>query len=210
MPKARAGQQSRYDGQNLARTGGLHDVVVRRASDRLVHRVVGLALGHHHDREPSAPGPNCGENFDTSEARHLLVEQNQVVALAVQQLQSIVAVHHGVDVVSLAHQEDRMRAEQVDLIIHPQDPTFVQAPSVLAPVPGGPAVRSRPTAGREPDHRPGDRGGTGIEPSESYVRTACSSFSATSSIVIRSMLPGRNSMDGVTSPGRVYRSITRS
>ena len=101
-----------------------------------MQRVVGLALCHHYDGESATPGPNRGQHFDAAKARHLLVEQDQVVALTIQQLQSVVAIHHGIDVVSLAHEEDRMRTEQIDLVIHPQDPTFVQAASTPAPAPG--------------------------------------------------------------------------
>ncbi len=117
----RALQDARHDREDLAGAGRLHEVVVDPTADRLGHRVVLLRLRHHHDTLVRVLAAEDLEHLEPAAARHLLVEQHQVVGVLAEQLEGIVSVGDRVHVVAARLQEQQVRLEEVDFVVHPQD-----------------------------------------------------------------------------------------
>jgi hypothetical protein len=61
------------------------------------------------------------QHLEPTLARHLLVEQDQVVGAAPQERHRVVAVRDGVHRVAALLQEEHVRPEQLDLVVDPED-----------------------------------------------------------------------------------------
>ena len=59
------------------------------------------------------------ECLEPGESGHVLVEEHERVGLAVEGVEGVAAVAHGVDVISFCLQEQYVGLEKVDLIVGP-------------------------------------------------------------------------------------------
>jgi hypothetical protein len=66
-------------------------------------------------------GANSLKQIQAPPTRHLLVQQNDTVRLALKQDEGIVSVGAGLDRESLLFQKQDMRGEAFHLIVHPQN-----------------------------------------------------------------------------------------
>lgn len=65
--------------------------------------------------------PQDAQDLQAVAAGHLLVEQDEVVQVLAHQLQRIVAIRDGVDVIAPRLQKEQVRLQQVDLVVDPED-----------------------------------------------------------------------------------------
>jgi hypothetical protein len=121
LPDLRALEDARHDGEDLPRIDRLDEIVIDVDADRLAHRRIFLALRDHHDRKRGIEIAQLAKRFESTLARHLLIEQHQAVRSPAQHLDRVVGVGRRVDVVSFVTQEDAVRFEQVRFVIHPQN-----------------------------------------------------------------------------------------
>ena len=93
-----SGNQLDQGGQHLAGMDGLEQVVRNLGANGFLHNAVFLAFGDHHHRQRRASGLYFGQQFQSSPAGHVLVQQNRVKALVQNPLQGIGGVvgsgHH--------------------------------------------------------------------------------------------------------------------
>ena len=122
VAQGRAGEEPGHDREHLPGTRRFDDVVVRPPSDRLVHGRFFFALRDHHHGEARGGTPDAVENLDPAQPRHPLIQQHEVVGSRREELHRVLAVHHGIDVISRGTQQHEMRTQQVDFVVHPEDP----------------------------------------------------------------------------------------
>ena len=106
--------------QYLSGIDGLYQVVGNLRTDGLVHDVLFLALGNHHHgccRKDFLYASQC---LQAADARHVLVEQYQVVRLLGTLLQSIESVGYGVHFISFFLKKQDVSLQQLNLIINPK------------------------------------------------------------------------------------------
>ena len=87
--------------QYLIGVDGFDEVVGNLRSDSLVHDVLLLALGDHDYGYGWAHLLDEGQRLQPREARHVLVEQDEVVALLSQTIEGIASIGRGVNIVVL-------------------------------------------------------------------------------------------------------------
>ena len=107
--------------EHLGGVHGLDQVVRDRAPDRLVHERLLLALGDQDHRHPEVARLDLVEGLQPPQPRHHLVQQHEVVAPAPELGQGVLAVGDGRDAEALLLQELDVRAQQLDLVVRPQD-----------------------------------------------------------------------------------------
>ncbi len=107
--------------QDLVRVHGLDQVIADLAADRILHDVFLLALGDHHHGRLRGKGFDLGERFETGEAGHVLIEQYGAVLLPLHLLHRVDAVVHGIHGVAFLLQEQYVWAQEIDLVVGPQD-----------------------------------------------------------------------------------------
>jgi len=95
------------------------------------------------------------EHVEAALAWHLLIQQDQVVALPARDLDCVVAVCRCIDLITALPQKQQMRLEAVYLVIHPKNPLIQNSSrciaitnSVAKPLP---VAETAPVALPEPD-----------------------------------------------------------
>ena len=121
LPDPVALEESGDHGEDLPRVDRLDEVVADLGADGVLERLLLLALGHHDDRHRLIDGADGLEDFQSTAARHLLVEQHDAIRLALQHDQGVVAMRRVVHREALLFEEQDVRGEAFDLIIDPQD-----------------------------------------------------------------------------------------
>ena len=180
VPQRPAREEAGHDRQHLARARRLDDVIIRAPPDGLVHGRLLLALRDHDHGEARSGATDPVEDLDAAQPGHPLVEQHEVIGGGCQQLEGVLTVHHGIDVIPRRPQQHEMGPQEFDFVVHPQHPA-----------------------------RHGLRRLRHALPFR-YRSMARSSFSTTSSTRIFAMRPGRVRRDGRRSPSRLWRSTVRS
>ena len=66
-------------------------------------------------------GPDRLEEFQPPPPGHLFVEQDYAIGLTLEQHQGVVAVRRGLDGKALLFEEEDVRRETLDLVVHPQN-----------------------------------------------------------------------------------------
>ncbi len=107
--------------QHLIGIDGLDEVVGDLRTHGLVHDILLLALGHHDDGRHGAQFLDARQRFETGEPRHHLVEDDQVELPRGHQIEGVVAVVAGFDVVAFPLEEQDVGFEKFDLVVHPQN-----------------------------------------------------------------------------------------
>ena len=117
--------------QQLAGIDGLDEVVRDLAADGLVHQLLLLALGHHDDGDEGAQLLDPLQCVQPREARHVLVEEDEVEVLRLHRIDGFVATQYGRYLVALILQKEDVGLEQVDLIVCPEDLIYFVAAHTL-------------------------------------------------------------------------------
>ena len=104
----------------LHRVDGFEQIVGNLCADGLVHEVLGLVFGDHHHGHVGLHLFDGGEGFESRESGHVFVEQHEVETLCAAKLHRVVAVGGGGDVVTSFFEKETVRAEEIDLVVHPK------------------------------------------------------------------------------------------
>ena len=107
--------------QDLARVDRFDEVVGNFRADCLVHDVLFLAFGHHDDGHVGPELLDLRQGLEAAESGHVLVEQDEVEIFLAATVYGVGAVRGGHYVVVLFGQEEDVRAEHFDLVVHPQE-----------------------------------------------------------------------------------------
>jgi hypothetical protein len=67
-----------------------------------------LTLGDHHDRNAGICRPDLLQHIGSGPPRHLLVEQDEIVALTAQLAERVVTVGYGIDLVAPLFEDETM------------------------------------------------------------------------------------------------------
>ena len=121
LADARPLQDAGDHGQHLTWTGGLDQIVIDPAPDRLGQGAVLFGLGDHHDARVRIFAAQDGQDLEAAAPGHLLVEHDQVVVVLAQEREGVVPVADRVHVVAPLLQEQQMRAQAVDLVVDPEN-----------------------------------------------------------------------------------------
>ena len=105
--------------QNLRGIDWLYQIVGYLRTDGLIHDVLFLALGHHHNWHAGMNGLYAVQGFQPAYARHVLIEQNQVKIHLRTFVQCVKAIGHRGYVISFFLKKQDMRLEQINLIVYP-------------------------------------------------------------------------------------------
>jgi hypothetical protein len=95
LPYAIALEKTGDHREDLARVHRLDQVIRDFGTDRVLERLRFLALGNHHDRHAVVYGSDRLEDFKAASTRHLLVQQNDTIRLALEEHQGIVTMGSG-------------------------------------------------------------------------------------------------------------------
>ena len=104
----------------LVGVDGLDEVVGNLGSYGLVHDVLLLALGHHHHRQGGMQLLDTGKCLQPGESRHILVEQDEVVAAFATAIQGITPIRGGIYLILFPLEEEDVRTQQFYLIVNPK------------------------------------------------------------------------------------------
>ena len=113
-----------YRQQYLVWIYGFYEVVGNLAAYGLVHDVFLLALGNHDYRHIGLQQLDLLQGFKTAYARHVLIEDYEVEVLRLYHVESVAAVGHGLNLISLVFQKQNVRLQQVDFIVSPKNVFF--------------------------------------------------------------------------------------
>ena len=105
--------------QDLIRIDRFDQVVGNFRADRLVHDVLLLAFGDHNDRGHRPDLLDARQGFETGQTGHHFVEDDQIVLFRSSQIDRIVPVVAGLDVVPFPLKEQNVGLEEVDLVVDP-------------------------------------------------------------------------------------------
>jgi hypothetical protein len=114
-------EQTRDGAQHLAGIHRLDEVVVHLHANRFPHRARLFTLGDHHERNGLVDGANLRHEFQATFAGKLLIEQDHAVGAALQQGDGIVPVCRTLHLVPLLLEEEYVRGEGFDLVVHPEN-----------------------------------------------------------------------------------------
>ena len=107
--------------QDLCRVHGLDEVVGNLTAYCLVHDVLFLALGDHHDGSGRCKVLNAGECLESAEAWHIFVKENKVIGALGHAVKGVVAVANGIDLVTLLLEEEDVGFEEFYLVVNPKE-----------------------------------------------------------------------------------------
>ena len=99
---------------------GLYQVIGNLGADGLVHDVLLLTFGDHHDGDVGVNLLDMLKCLQSAHTYHMLVQKHQVILAGAAHVKRIVAVGHGVNLIAFVLKEKYMRPEQVNLIINPK------------------------------------------------------------------------------------------
>ena len=114
--------------ENLVGIDGFDKVVGNLGSDGLVHQVFGLVLRHHNHGHGGADFLDACQGFQSAEAGHILVEEDEVVVVFAAQFDGVRPVRGGRHVIILAAQEYHVCLEQIYLVIYPKEASIRHSP----------------------------------------------------------------------------------
>jgi len=106
--------------QDLRGVHGFDEVVGNLAADGLVHDVLLLALGDHHHGCRGRHLLDALQRLQAAEARHVLIEEDEVVGLLAATVDGVEAVGDGIDRVAFLFQKEDMSLQQLYLIVDPK------------------------------------------------------------------------------------------
>jgi hypothetical protein len=121
LPDAGPLEQARHDREHLTGIHRLDQVVLQPNPDGLVHGAGFLALGHHDHGHRGIDGADLADQLEAPLPRKLLVQQDHAVRLAPQQRNGVVAVRRRLHLVPLLPEEQDVRLQRLDLVVHPED-----------------------------------------------------------------------------------------
>ena len=121
LPDPVALEQPGDDREDLTRIHRLDEIIGDLDPDRVLQRLRLLALGDHDHRHAVVDGSDGLEDFQAPPAGHLLVEQDDPVGLALEKDQGVVSMRRGLDGEALLLEEQDVRRETLDLIVHPEN-----------------------------------------------------------------------------------------
>ena len=107
--------------QDLLRVDRLDEVVRDVAADGVLHDVLLLGLGDHHDRHLGPVRLDLLERVEPAQAGHLLVQKDDVVARVLGAVDGVGAVGDRLDLVALGLEKEDVGLEKVDLVVGPED-----------------------------------------------------------------------------------------
>ena len=105
--------------QHLIGVDGFDQIVGDLRSDGLVHNILLLALGDHNHRRGWANLLDAGQGFESGNAGHHLVENDQVVTLGRSHIDCVISIIAGIDLITFGFEEENVRLQQFDLVINP-------------------------------------------------------------------------------------------
>ena len=106
--------------QHLVGVDGFDEIVGDLRTHGLVHDILLLALGDHDHGRRGAHLFDLGKGFEARHAGHHLVEDNQVVGAFRGHVYRVVSVVAGVHFIALLLQEQHVRFQQFDFVVHPE------------------------------------------------------------------------------------------
>ena len=95
-------------------------------SDRLIHDAFLLTFSHHHDRHIRSDLLDMRQRLQPSQARHILIEKNNIKRLFLTAVNSVLPAHHRNDLIPFVLQEQDMRFQQINLVISPKYSIFLR------------------------------------------------------------------------------------
>ena len=90
-------------------------------ADGFFHEEFFFALGDHNDRHQRLDLLEAGQSFQTTQSRHVFVQQNQIKILGRRTLQGLESVVDRGGTVAFAFQKRQMRREQIDFVVSPKN-----------------------------------------------------------------------------------------
>ena len=105
--------------QNLRGIDGLDEVVGNLGADGLVHDVLLLALGAHHNGRGGLYLLDILERFESAETGHHLIEEDEVEGFLTAFFNGVVAVADGYHFVAFLLEEKDVGLEQFNLVVYP-------------------------------------------------------------------------------------------
>ena len=99
---------------------GLDEVVGNLGADGLVHDVFLLALRDHDNGYGGQHLLDAGQGLEAADARHVLVEQDEVVGLLGTAFEGVETVGHGVNRVTFLFEEEDMGLQELYLVVNPK------------------------------------------------------------------------------------------
>ena len=120
--------------QNLVGIDGLDEVVGNVGADGLVHDVFFFTLGDHHDGYGRQKRLDFSQRLQARESGHVLVEQNQVEALLLTQVDGVGTVGCLANLVTFAFQKKDLGAHHSDFVVYPQKSAVTHNPFLLSNV----------------------------------------------------------------------------
>ncbi len=117
--------------QNLVRVHGLDEIIRYVRADCILHDAFLLALGDHHYGEIGIFALDDFECLDARNARHLLVQENNVEMALAHEVDGVGAVVGRNDLIAFLFQKHDMGLEEINLVIGPKDGGFVHGLKVL-------------------------------------------------------------------------------
>ena len=121
LPDPRPLEHAGHERVDLPRRDRLHEIAGDVVAERLRERGVLLALGHHDDAQIRVDLAELGERLETTRARHLLVEEDEIERTTSHQFGGVIGVGCGLDLEALVTQEHAMGLEQFRLVVDPED-----------------------------------------------------------------------------------------
>ena len=113
-------EETRHHRVHLPRRDGLHEIRAHVRAEGFHERRVFLALRHHDDIEVGRDLAELTERVQTTGARHLLVEQDEIESTPTQQLGAVGRVCRRFDPKAFVSQEHPMWLEKLRFIVHPE------------------------------------------------------------------------------------------
>ena len=107
--------------EDLLGVDRLDEVVRDLPPDGVLHQVLLLGLRDHHDGRLGAVLLDPLQRVQPTQPGHLLVQEDDVEAVALDAVHGVGAVGDGLDVEALGFEEEDVRLEEVDLVVGPED-----------------------------------------------------------------------------------------
>ena len=110
--------------QDLRGIDGFDEVVGNLAPDGLIHDVLLFALGNHDDGRRGCCLLDALQGLQSADARHVLIEKDEVIGLFTTAVEGIVSVGDGIYGISFLLQEEDVRLQQVNFVVNPKQLIF--------------------------------------------------------------------------------------
>ena len=110
-----------YREKNLVGIDGLYEIVGDFIPDGLIHYVLFFALGYHDHGNLRSEFFYPLKRFESCQAGHILVEDNEVERLAADELEGVAAVVGGNGFVTLRAEEQYVGLQKVYFVVGPED-----------------------------------------------------------------------------------------